>query len=75
MNEKENKNYEPHPDEAWSWEPAAIPYPIERMERKNGDIWYYFHDENGDLFYHTAKDMKFAARMEAATKKLQEKRR
>ncbi len=75
MNDKENKNYEPHPDEAWSWEPAAIPYPIEWMEKKAGDTWYYFRDENGDLFYQTAKGMRFAERMEAATKKLQEKKR
>lgn len=75
MNDKENKNYEPHPDEAWSWEPAAIPYPIERMEKKAGDTWYYFRDENGDLFYQTAKGMRFAERMEAATKKLKEKKR
>ena len=75
MNEKGNKNYSPHPDEAWSWAPAIIPYPIERMEQKNGDTWYFFRDENGDLFYTTAKDMKFAAKMEAAAKRIQEKRR
>lgn len=75
MNDRENKNYSPHPDKAYSWEPAAIPYPIERMEKKNGDIWYYFKDENGDLFYQTAKGMKLAAEMEAATKRIQGKRR
>ena len=75
MNEKGNKNYNPHPDEAWSWEPARIPYPIEWMEQKKGDTWYFFRDENRDLFYTTARDIKFAAQMEAATKKMQEKRR
>lgn len=75
MNDKENKNYSPHPDEAYSWETAVIPYPIERMEQKGGNTWYYFRDENGDLFYQTAKGMKLAAEMEAATKRIQEKRR
>lgn len=42
---------------------------------KAGDTWYYFRDENGDLFYQTAKGMRFAERMKAATKKLQEKKR
>lgn len=75
MNQKGNPYYEPHPDEAWSWEYARIPYPIERVEQRSGDIWYYFRNEDGDLFFQTAGGIKTAAEMEAAAAKRRQKKR
>lgn len=69
MNRKGEKNYSPHPDEAWSWASAHIPFPIERTEKKNGTTWYYFRDENGDLFYQTGRGRKTALEMERAVQK------
>lgn len=36
MNRKGEKDYSPHPDEAWSWTSAHIPFPIEWMEKRTG---------------------------------------
>lgn len=68
-------DYEPHPNEAWSWPDAKIPEEIERMEERNGVIYYFFRDDSGDLFYQTDRGMRFAEEMEAAIRKRQKEKR
>lgn len=70
---KKKNDHEPHPTEAWSWPSSVIPYPIERMEKRSGDIYYYFRDERGDLFYQTDRGMRIAAEMEAAIERNKQK--
>lgn len=64
-----DEKHEPHPDEAWSWPYARIPTEIERTEVRNGDTYFYFRDENNDLFYQTDRGMRIAKEMEAAIKR------
>lgn len=68
-------DYEPHPNEAWSWADSKLPAEIERTEERSGVMYYLFHDDRGDLFYQTDRGMRFAEEMEAAVRKGQKERR
>lgn len=68
------KDYEPHPNEAWSYANAKIP-PPEWQEVRNGVTYFFFHDDMGDLFYQTDSGIRIAEEMEAAERKHKKKER
>ena len=74
MNDPENKNYEPHPNEAWSYPGAEMPWETLWTEERNGETYHFARDGNGDLYYQTERGIGFAKEMEEARKRKIEKR-
>ena len=77
VNNPENKNYEPHPNEAWSDPGSEMPWDTIWTEKgKSGETYYFARDDKGDLYYQSESGRRFAKEMEEAQKRrAQEKER